>query len=71
MDELTGFFIDWDGNARPVAKPGKGWRCEVDLKTKYVMVFGKHGTLDHESTYYPTLEAIAAKGIKAELVEVE
>jgi hypothetical protein len=37
----TGFFIDWDGKLRPIDQPGKGLRCEVDFKAKYVMVFNK------------------------------
>lgn len=38
-----GFFIDWDGKLRPIGQPGKGLRCEVDIKAKYVMVFNKYG----------------------------
>ena len=49
-----GYFIDWDGKLRPIDQPGKGLRCEVDYKAKYVMVFNKYGGLDHESTWYPT-----------------
>ena len=43
-----GYFIDWDGKLRPIDQPGKGLRCEVDYKAKYVMVFNKYGGLDHE-----------------------
>ena len=46
-----GYFIDWDGKLRPIDQPGKGLRCEVDYKAKYVMVFNKYGGLDHESTW--------------------
>ncbi len=59
-----GFFVDWDGKLRRVDQPGEGLRCEVDHKAKYVMVFNKHGGLDHESTWYPDEAAVARKGIK-------
>jgi hypothetical protein len=59
-----GYFIDWDGKLRPIDQPGKGLRCEVDYKAKYVMVFNKYGGLDHESTWYPTESAVEKAGIK-------
>lgn len=59
-----GYFIDWDGKLRPIDQPGKGLRCEVDHKAKYVMVFNKYGGLDHESTFYPDEAAVAKAGIK-------
>ncbi len=59
-----GYFIDWDGKLRPIDQPGKGLRCEVDYKAKYVMVFNKYGGLDHESTWYPTEAAVEKAGIK-------
>jgi hypothetical protein len=60
----TGYFIDWDGKLRPIDQPGKGLRCEVDHKAKYVMVFNKYGGLDHESTWYPSEAAVEKAGIK-------
>ncbi|MFY9627035.1 MAG: hypothetical protein WAK03_02630 [Methylocystis sp.] len=60
----TGYFIDWDGKLRPIDQPGKGLRCEVDYKAKYVMVFNKYGGLDHESTWYPDEAAVVKAGIK-------
>jgi hypothetical protein len=59
-----GYFIDWDGKLRPIDQPGKGLRCEVDYKAKYVMVFNKYGGLDHESTWYPSEAAVEKAGIK-------
>ncbi|ACB94470.1 hypothetical protein [Beijerinckia indica] len=59
-----GYFIDWDGKTRPIAHPGKGLRCEVDKKSKYVMVLNKYGGLDHESTWYPTVADVEKAGIK-------
>jgi len=59
-----GFFIDWDGKTRPIDQPGKGLRCEVDKKSKYVMVLNKYGGLDHESTWYPTVADVEKAGIK-------
>lgn len=64
----AGFFVDWDGNARRTEAPGKGYRCEVDIKARYVGVFGKYGTLDHEATFYKTLADIEAAGIRAKLL---
>jgi hypothetical protein len=67
----NGYFIDWDGKLRPIDQPGKGLRCEVDLKAKYVMVFNKYGGLDHESTWYPDEAAVAKAGIKIAYADLE
>lgn len=63
-ETIGGYFIDWDGKMRPVDQPGKGLRCEVDRKARYVMVFNKYGGLDHESTWYADEAAVAKAGIK-------
>ncbi|WP_085315960.1 hypothetical protein [Derxia lacustris] len=63
-----GYFIDWDGNIRDANDPGNGFHTEVDKVAKYVAVKHKGGTLMHEATFYPTLEAIEKKGIKAQFV---
>ncbi|QGM47677.1 hypothetical protein [Methylocystis heyeri] len=65
-----GFFVDWDGKLRPIDQPGKGLRCEVDFKAKYVMVFNKYGGLDHESTWYPDEAAVQKAGIKIAYADV-
>ena len=49
---------------RPIDQPGKGLRCEVDRKARYVMVFNKYGGLDHESTWYADEAAVTKAGIK-------
>ena len=67
----SGFFIDWDGNTRPIEKPGKGYRAEVDTVSKYVEIKNKYGATHHESTLYPTLEAVTKAGLKVNLVESE
>jgi hypothetical protein len=67
----TGFFIDWDGKLRPIGAPGKGLRCEVDRKAKYVMVFNQYGGLDHESTWYPSEAAVEKAGIKVDYADVD
>lgn len=67
----NGYFIDWDGKMRPVANPGKGLRCGVDRKAKYVMVFNKYGGLDHESTWYPDEAAVAKAGIRVAYADLE
>jgi hypothetical protein len=69
--EYSGYFIDWDGNTRPVEKPGKGYRAEVDMSIKYVEIKNKYGATHHESTFYPTLEAVAKAGLKVNLVETD
>jgi len=59
-----GYFLDWDSKLRPLDRPGPGLRCELDRPAKYVMVFNKHGVLDHESTWYPDEAAVAKAGIR-------
>ena len=66
---MTGFFVDWAGNARSTDEPGGGYRCEVDKVARYVAVLSKQGALIHEGTFYKTLEDMAKAGIKAELVD--
>lgn len=66
---MTGFFVDWAGNARSTDAPGGGYRCEVDTVARYVAVLSKQGALIHEGTFYKTLEDLAKAGIKAELVD--
>lgn len=66
-----GYFIDWDGKLRSIDRPGKGLRCEVDYKSKYVMVFNKYGGLDHESTWYPNEAAVERAGIKIVHADVD
>lgn len=63
-EKPAGYFIDWDGKMRPTDQPGKGLRCEIDYKSRYVMVFNKYGGLDHESTWYADEAAVAKAGIK-------
>jgi hypothetical protein len=64
----SGFFIDWDGNARSTDDPGGGFRCEVDPVAKYVAVMTPGGTMVHEGTFYPSVEAMAKARIHAPLV---
>lgn len=64
----TGFFIDWNGQARRTTDAGGGFVVEVDLVAKYVALSTPSGTLMHEATFYRSLEDIAKKGISAELV---
>ncbi|WP_442756673.1 hypothetical protein ACNHKD_08790 [Methylocystis sp. JAN1] len=70
-ETLQGYFIDWDGKLRPIGNPGKGLRCEVDFKAKYVMVFNKYGGLDHESTWYPNVTAVEKAGIKVAYADLD
>jgi hypothetical protein len=64
----SGYFIDWDGNARSISDCGGGYLCEVDTVARYVAITTKTGTLVHEATFYKSLEAIGKAGIKAPLV---
>ncbi len=63
-DELVGWFVDWDNKLRPTDNPGKGLRCEVDRKAKYVQVLNKYDMLDHESTWYLDEAAVLKAGLK-------
>jgi len=61
---MSGFFIDWNGKVRPVAEPGPGYVCEVDEAARYVAVEKGRGNVVHEGSWFASLEAIAAAGIK-------
>jgi hypothetical protein len=65
---MSGYFVDWNGKVRPVADPGPGYVCEVDEAARYVAVeLGKmrgRGHVVHEGSWFASLEAIAAAGIK-------
>lgn len=65
----SGFFVDWEGNARSTDDPGGGFHCEVDPVAKYVAVLNAGGSMMHEGTFYTSLEEIEKKAkIKAKLV---
>lgn len=68
MSTTTGFFIDWDGNARHTRDPGGGYLCEIDSASRYVAIVTRSGALVHEGTLYASMNAIAKAGIKASLV---
>lgn len=68
MSTTTGFFIDWDGNARDTRDPGGGYLCEIDSASRYVAIVTRSGALVHEGTLYASMDAIAKAGIKAALV---
>jgi hypothetical protein len=64
----SGYFVDWDGNARSTDDPGGGFRCEVDPVAKYVAITTPGGTMMHEGTFYKSLADIEKAGVKAPLV---
>ncbi|HET7538516.1 MAG TPA: hypothetical protein VFK05_01545 [Polyangiaceae bacterium] len=64
----SGFFVDWDGNARSTDDPGGGFKCDVDPVAKYVAVMSPGGSIMHEATFYKSLEAIEKARIRAPLV---
>lgn len=64
----SGFFIDWNGQARRTDDPGGGYLCDVDIPARYVAITTKTGALIHEATLYRTLGDVEKAGIKAELV---
>lgn len=68
MSETTGYFIDWNGQARSCDDPGGDYRCDVDRPARYVAVLTPNGTLAHEATLYRSLADIEKAGIKASLV---
>ncbi|HAF00114.1 MAG TPA: hypothetical protein DCO68_11970 [Methylophilaceae bacterium] len=69
MSEVAGYFIDWDTKLRSTDHPGKGHHCEIDRASRYVAVKDKYGSMIHEATFYPSLEAVAKAGIKSQLVD--
>lgn len=69
MSLATGFFVDWNGDARRTEDAGGDLVVEVDTAARYVALYTKNGTLMHEATYYKTLEDLEKKGIKATLVD--
>jgi hypothetical protein len=69
MSEEAGYFIDWDSHLRSTDQPGKGYICEIDRVARYVAVKDKYGSMIHEATFYPSLEKVAAAGIRAALVD--
>ncbi len=68
MSGGSGYFVDWDGNARHTDDPGGGYLCDVDTGARYVGITTKTGILVHEATLYKDLAAIERAGIKAALV---
>lgn len=68
MNDLAGYFIDWDGNIRSTAAPGGDYHCECDIAARYVAVVTHSGTLVHEGTLYKTLSDVQKAGISATLV---
>jgi hypothetical protein len=69
MSTPSGYFVDWNGNARSVDEPGGGYFAEIDAPARYVAIMSKTGALIHEATLYKTLEALEKAGIKAPFVE--
>jgi hypothetical protein len=68
MTSETGCLIDWNGNARGVQDAGGDFVVGVDLPSKHVALHTPKGTLMHEATFHRTLDDIARKGVRAELV---
>jgi hypothetical protein len=69
MSEAAGYFIDWDTNLRSTDHPGKGRHCEIDRVARYVAIKDKYGSMIHEATFYPTIAAVVAAGIRSQLVD--
>jgi hypothetical protein len=61
---MSGFFVDWNGKVRAVADPGPGYACDVDEGARYIAVEKGRGNVVHEASWFASLEAIAAAGIK-------
>lgn len=57
--EVTGFFVDWDGETRRFESPGDGYRCAY-VYTTYpsVEVIDSSGCVIFEGAFHPTLESI-------------
>ncbi len=61
----TGYFVDWDGKARRVEKPGAGYSCgpvrtaTIDGQdVQCVDVLDSDGCVVHEAVVYASLEAV-------------
>lgn len=69
MSNVTGFFVDWDGNTRRFERPRDGLECVlVERGHRGVDVRDSEGFVVHEATFFPTLEAVAAAGVVVNLV---
>lgn len=69
MSNVTGFFVDWDGNTRRFEQPGEGLECLlVERGHLGVDVCDSEGFVVHEATFFPTLEAAAAAGVVINLM---
>lgn len=69
-----GFFVDWNGKARPINKPGPGMSCgplipSVSDGVPYhaVDVLNSDGEVIHQAVYYPTLQSIRDLGLDIEM----
>lgn len=66
----TGYFVDWNGDTRRFESPGDGYTCRIsDRSFPSVDVIDPAGFVCHEATFFPTLEAVCAAGIKVNLIE--
>lgn len=72
----NGFFVDWNGDARRVERPGLGYSCGPVMTKgqggdvyQAVDVMDSEGFVIHEAVYYPTLDAIKAIGVTVNLVD--
>lgn len=69
MNNVAGFFVDWDGKIRRTDAPGAGMTCRVvERGHTGVDVIDADGFVIHEATCFPTLEAVAAAGVVVVLV---
>lgn len=61
---LTGFFVDWDGNTRRFESPGDGLTCQIASRNyPSVDVINADSYIIHEASFFPTLEALKAVGV--------
>lgn len=63
---VTGFFVDWNGMVRRTEAPGDHYKCTVDLPSGNVNVMQSDGCTVYDASYWPSLEAIEAAGITVE-----
>ncbi|MGF6281940.1 hypothetical protein ABH908_000027 [Pseudomonas frederiksbergensis] len=57
---VTGFFVDWNGVARPVSNPGAGYKCVPGADSRFVEVLGSDGGVIHEADLWASLDDLKA-----------
>ena len=66
-----GYFVDWDGNTRPVSNPGVGLRCELTERCDYTrvsVIAEEDCEVVFECVYHKSIEDIEKLGVAVNLL---